>query len=650
MAGNEPSEISAKDLHHQFYSKLTNPMIGGQPSRWDSHNNQLTISLDFSAPPRAPDLASLIQEPYSYSALHSKSSFRLLKFGADGLSCELITTTLEDAPPYVALSYTWGPPDLTETLPLGPQGAWHAFPVTKNAYEALKCLGLSIGRQNRTLWVDAICINQRDKAERAAQVSIMRQIYEKATRVYVWLGSPSNETRGAIEQILEWDRSIDHQIESYKKSGKLQPGQKKISLSKNAFADVESEATWTRIYDLCAKEWWSRAWIVQEATSNPYTYMFCGTANIQIDTFYRVYDMIPGFQNREPKSADEQALVQLPYQLGEVRKIRRRGIDVSFLEALQHMRLFESSDPRDKVYTAYSLCPQIHEFLKPDYSKELHEVYIDVVRAYIASSNKEQTLDFLGYVVTDDNPEAEPNNVYPKPTDRIIPSWVPDWRFRLRFTPLSRQIQNGNGTTKNAYKASGSSAPSLDICGEELHIRGFKIDVIDEVHPMLRDAELAAAQAQHDPNPPGLLYTTGQNFREMTLQMSVADLRCELNGNCTRGYAIDWSLVAAEPEKLSREESEESKIMVKSFGDALCVRQVGITSNNFFGLVPDTAEVGDILCVLYGGQVLYLLRAIDGSLYRFVGECYIHGLMDGAALEFLELEEGISEEQVFVII
>jgi hypothetical protein len=651
MADRESRKISEEDYNHQLYSKLTNPLIGGQPSRWDG-GNHFTLTMDFSAPPRAPDPKTLIATPYAYSPLPTKTSLRLLKFGADGLSCELITTNLQDAPPYVAFSYTWGAPSFTETLPLGPSGAWHAFPVTKNAYQALNSLGLSIHRQSRTLWIDAICVNQQDKVERAAQVSIMREIYQKATRVYVWLGAPSKGSESAIEKILEWERSLDHQMECYKNSGKLQHGQTKIPLSIDAFADVDSETTWGPIDDLLARDWWARAWIVQEATSNAQTYLFCGRRNIHIDSFYRLYDILPGFSRKAPENADEQLSQQLPYQLGQIRKIRLKEVEVSFLEALQHMRAFKSSDHRDKVYTAFALCPRILEYLNPDYSKGLREVYIDVVRAYIASSNSHQTLDFLGYVVGDHDPGAGSSEVYPKPPEESMPSWVPDWRCRLLFTPLSRQTQKKHRLerTNNAYRASFSTAPSFDIRGEELHIRGFVVDVIDKVSLLIRDANIAAKMAQKDPNPPGFRYVTGQNFREMTLEMIVADLRCDLDGSYTRGYAIDWTLVATDPENLSREEMEERKVMVQSFQSAISVRMAGYTERNYCGLVPDTARVGDKVCVLYGGQVLYVMREREDGRYSFIGECYIHSLMDGMAIHSLHSKTGSSNEQVFVII
>ena len=51
--------------------------------------------------------------------------------------------------------------------------------------------------------------------------------------------------------------------------------------------------------------------------------------------------------------------------------------------------------------------------------------------------------------------------------------------------------------------------------------------------------------------------------------------------------------------------------------------------------MPDTAEIGDQVYLLLGGQVLYVLRPFEGH-HRLVGECYIHGLVDGEALESLK--------------
>ena len=53
------------------------------------------------------------------------------------------------------------------------------------------------------LWVDALCINQSANDEKSHQVNLMSQIYEKATRVFVWLGHEDKWTEDAMKTIVE---------------------------------------------------------------------------------------------------------------------------------------------------------------------------------------------------------------------------------------------------------------------------------------------------------------------------------------------------------------------------------------------------------------------------------------------------------------
>jgi len=54
--------------------------------------------------------------------------------------------------------------------------------------------------------------------------------------------------------------------------------------------------------------------------------------------------------------------------------------------------------------------------------------------------------------------------------------------------------------------------------------------------------------------------------------------------------------------------------------------------NGHLGWVPLGTEVGDQICVLYGGEVLYVLRPEANEQYRLIGEAFIHGLMSGEAI------------------
>lgn len=60
----------------------------------------------------------------------------------------------------------------------------------------------------RTIWIDALCINQADNDEKSAQVSRMAQTYANAFRIIIWLGSfPLNaddlgDHIGALEESM----------------------------------------------------------------------------------------------------------------------------------------------------------------------------------------------------------------------------------------------------------------------------------------------------------------------------------------------------------------------------------------------------------------------------------------------------------------
>ena len=52
----------------------------------------------------------------------------------------------------------------------------------------------------------------------------------------------------------------------------------------------------------------------------------------------------------------------------------------------------------------------------------------------------------------------------------------------------------------------------------------------------------------------------------------------------------------------------------------------------FLGLAPEGTKKMDIVCVLFGCSVPVVLRDRGGGYYEFIGECYIHGMMDGESV------------------
>jgi hypothetical protein len=123
------------------------------------------------------------------------NNIRLLKpvrKSSNDLSFEVVHVSLTSDPHYAALSYTWGSPGTVGQISLN----GHYFPVRKNLWDALQQIQASKWA-DKYLWVDAICINQdtdRDALrERSEQITLMKQIFEQADKVLVWLGNPENE-------------------------------------------------------------------------------------------------------------------------------------------------------------------------------------------------------------------------------------------------------------------------------------------------------------------------------------------------------------------------------------------------------------------------------------------------------------------------
>ena len=51
-----------------------------------------------------------------------------------------------------------------------------------------------------------------------------------------------------------------------------------------------------------------------------------------------------------------------------------------------------------------------------------------------------------------------------------------------------------------------------------------------------------------------------------------------------------------------------------------------------FGLGSRNIQEGDWCCILLGCSVPVILREEEKSLFKFVGECYVHDMMDGQAM------------------
>lgn len=136
----------------------------------------------------------LDQGPFSTRILRLLPS----KDRAAPIACQLSNYSLLDdtAQEYDALSYVWGDKaDGQCNISINDQ----AFSVGKNLHSAL--LRLRGPNFERTLWVDAVCIDQNNMREKEEQIQNMARIYEQASQVMVWLGEEADNSTRALEAI-----------------------------------------------------------------------------------------------------------------------------------------------------------------------------------------------------------------------------------------------------------------------------------------------------------------------------------------------------------------------------------------------------------------------------------------------------------------
>jgi hypothetical protein len=100
----------------------------------------------------------------------------------ESVHCDLITVPSISAKPFEALSYCWGRTNVTNTIFVHGK----SLQISPNLEQALRHLRMR--NSQRSLWIDAICINQTDIPEKNKQVPKMRQIYKHASEVLVWIG------------------------------------------------------------------------------------------------------------------------------------------------------------------------------------------------------------------------------------------------------------------------------------------------------------------------------------------------------------------------------------------------------------------------------------------------------------------------------
>jgi hypothetical protein len=295
--------------------------------------------------------------PYALTPLDPKTKcFRLLELqpsdSDDIIKCTLRTYPLASHPSYTALSYTWGPPSLDHIIELnGIQ-----TPIRANLWSFLNRRRLR--NEYDPLWADAICIDQSRVHELNHQVQMMRQIYESAANVSIWLGDAADNSDEAM-QILKLQRLSTLSA----------------TKSQKAWEPDEGRA----ILSLCKRKYWRRMWIIQELFVAKHAVIHCGTHDLEWQILVDFLAQLHDFKKRGRDIYIPQAhnILASP-AMAIVREKAKWGRTPQPLKRLiQTYREHESTEIRDKIYALLGIAEGTSEVVV-DYHKSAKTVLLDV--------------------------------------------------------------------------------------------------------------------------------------------------------------------------------------------------------------------------------------------------------------------------------
>jgi heterokaryon incompatibility protein (HET) len=614
-------------------------------------------------------LGNPTRQKYQYTPLAvEKNDIRLLDLHAgkfnDPIQCSLRHVFLQPGVNFTALSYAWGDPNKRKNITINQC----SMSVTINLYDALQHMRHIT--EPRSLWIDALCINQEDLEERAAQVLRMGDIFSKASQVEAWIGKDDKNDHAAIDFIESVKRRV---FDNGNTAGDflvlvrmfMDVNRSRQELSKS------SPETILGLIGLFRHPWWKRLWVVQEMSLADPTHAIAryGSRTIHWQTLLSVAIML--FYGNFLIN-----LIEIRSSLGEtiadelhhgLRMFASQRIPSQPLAPfnltwlLLHHRGCETSDPRDRVYALLGICGDAKAIgVKPDYTVSPQQLYLDIFKKLVTTT---ASLDVIC------------GSAGPGPKNfSNLPSWVPDWSYNddlaseksricipVRYT--SRDDFPGAAIVPERYRATGSSPSLVEFSSDgKMTVAAIKFGRIIMLGNANKDLQLANFVESPNADEHEIFRVleqsqTLQGWKSMVYTGSFQQRINKLYGFGNVSEAFYRTLIVDRGiwyDRLSRKGRSNfmNKDSVTDAGDLVTPtfspadvldmplylyalrlhmvskRRLAILDTGYIGIVPNLALIGDHAAVLLGCSVPVLIRSV-GENAIFVGETYFHGVMDG---------------------
>jgi hypothetical protein len=608
------------------------------------------------------------------------------------IACMVSTVSLDDNPCFTALSYEWGDSRVTKNITAQGQAlaiTANLAKVLENAPRHWQSMFPDRDLTSCKLWADAICIDQTNINEKAEQIPLMRDIYQKAELVICWLGD-GNET---FQKALAVFEKLGLEKPDFDMMDPFKWDVNWIGNCLDIFHDDDSHPycgnlAWESISALLGAGYWSRTWILQERVLAQSALVACGTASTLFGHLTSIAQWgVLARKQAKPNHIGPRvwhAITRI-CDWEAAQKIHEFKIQLEILRCLSNIihpnplprypihRSWEMSiygayhcatDPRDHIYGLLGLT---NLNIDPNYAKPVRQVYLEYFVLW---------LDWHSGASMDPNYALKPlflirfSGIVSCPE---MPSWVPNFpRVSLGQIPAIGQRNNGTCDDEvfSGYEGlcriqnESLLVPAVRL--EKVMSDGLDLRILGDDQAEKNSAALASYLHQLVLDESQASYNTYPRFLDAVAALfclkthepaiqDVPEAATVLKFVACEGINSVAGLVSSTPKDillsmglekvwtaagLSFDFGPEVAEVAVTFRHQLSLGQFKLveTESGRIGICPTQTIPGDVVCVLWGSGIPSVLRKMQDH-YLHVGTCCFARIMNGEVVTLIRSGE-----------
>lgn len=612
--------------------------------------------------------------PFYYLSLQRQPLIRLLRLDKKTVTenrpqgFSITTVSLAAAPPFYALSYCWGSSERDTYIVCNGK----LLGVTLQLSQGIKELQNIPALVDSWVWIDQISVNQDDPDERSHQVGLMRDIYIKAVRTVVWLGpsdGPCEGGYGLSKRLADICRNDKYSTSTmgWKMRHPKRPLKEEFDDDFRQAVPRINSRPWEELNRMLSKPWFSRIWIIQEVdlSRQPPLLVYGGKARDFIPP------LLAGRWIGGPRAQSTLHSSQPPplsnYCLGDLFMIlssrNRWSLEALLLHTLHH----EATDPRDHIFALLGIATETSGMsrwppeLLPDYRESSQRVFRRATTYLIMQSGRLTPLLLAGMG----------EHIESESSEEVLPSWVPDYGAKPTL-PCAMDVRLSSRTRAVEvvipWRASSHLVARPQVTENVISLEGCEVDQIvwtsatiterrdaSQLYHWLNDAAgaISSSLEKFDASVTLEYDTISRDF----LDSFTSTISAVYNDGSRKPHIrdileyMDLQDSIAQPERASIPSYFETmrarflnSITTSPDPSKPCpvsdlieffsthVWNIFLTKTGHFGIGRSSFAEGDIVTVLWGGAMPFVLRSSDTN-YKLLGACVILKWMNGLAVE-----------------